>query len=100
MSETELKNVPVSIQLNEENRCIAMDCVFLDSDTVIEKTHEELPLPYAEFARKLDEYVYRNDTFVHEPRKQAEDPIQLLIHEQERQGKALEEVISMLLGGE
>lgn len=86
------------IRLDEYGRCIAMDCTFLDSDTVIEKEQSELPLPYSEFARVLDQYVYRNNTFIHEPYEQPQDPVQKLIEEQERQGKALEEIISMLLG--
>lgn len=86
------------IRLDENGRCIAMDCTYLDSDIVIEKEHSELPLPYSEFARVMDEYIYKNDEFIHQPIVHDPDPIQRLIEEQDRQGKALEEVISMLMG--
>ncbi len=86
------------IRLDENGRCIAMDCTYLESDIVIEKEHSELSLPYSEFARKMDEYVYKNDEFIHQPIVHDPDPIQRLIEEQDRQGKALEEVISMLMG--
>lgn len=91
-------NSIVRIRLDENGRCIAMDCAYLDSDIVIEKERSELPLPYSEFARKLDEYIYKNGEFIHQPIEYEIDPIQRIMEEQERQGKALEEVISMLLG--
>ena len=87
------------IRLDENGRCIAMDCTYLESDIVIEKEHSELPLPYNEFARVMDQYVYKNDEFIHQPIKYDSDPIQRLIEEQDRQGKALEEIISVIMGG-
>lgn len=86
------------IRLDESGRCIAMDCTYLDSDIVIEKEHSELPLPYGEFARVMDEYVYKNDEFIHQPIVHDPDPIQRIIEEQDRQGKALEEIISVIMG--
>lgn len=87
------------IRLDDHGRCIEMGCSYLDTDTVVEKQYDELPLPYNEFARKLDEYIYKNGEFIHQPIKYDSDPIQRLIEEQDRQGKALEEIISVIMGG-
>lgn len=90
----------VVLQLNVDNRIIAMDCAYLETDTIIKLKRKDLPLPYLEFGRVMDQYCYINDKFVFKPIDFGKDPIQEIKEEQERQGNALQELITIMLGEE
>lgn len=86
------------IRLDENSRCIECDCVYLDTDKVIEIEHEKLPKKYDEFTRCMNDYKYINNEFIYSPIEQELTFEEKVIAEQERQGKALEELISMIMG--
>ena len=90
----------VVLRLNADNRIIAMDCAYLETDTIVKLKRKDLPLPYLEFARTMDQYCYINDQFVFKPLDFGKDPIQEIKEEQERQGNALQELITIILGEE
>ena len=75
------------IRLDENNRCIECDCVYLETDKVIEIQYNELPKPYDEFTRCLNDYKYINNEFIYDPIKQEPTFEQKILSEQERQGK-------------
>lgn len=54
----------VVLQLNEDNRIIAMDCAYLETDTIVKLKRKDLPLPYLEFARTMDLYKVINGEFI------------------------------------
>lgn len=87
------------IRLDKENRCIECDCVFLESDKVIHVERTSLPKPYEEFCRCMNEYKYVDNAFVHSPIVQQLPFEERVLIEQERQGKAIEELITLVMGG-
>ena len=99
-TEHEIINVEIArIRLDKDNRCIECDCVYLDTDTVIEVNHEKLPKEYNEFTRCMNDYKYINNEFVYSPIEQEQTFEEKVIDEQERQAKAIEELIILTLGG-
>lgn len=86
------------IRLDDENRCIECDCIFLETDKVIHVERTSLPKSYEEFSRSMNDYKYINNEFVYSPIEQEPTFEEKVIAEQERQGKALEELISMIMG--
>lgn len=90
----------VALQLNSDNRIIAMDCAYLETDTIVKLKRKDLPLPYLEFARTMDQYCYLNNKFVYKPLDFGKDPQQEIKEELERQGNALQELITIILGEE
>lgn len=89
-----------TLQLDGENRVIAMDCTYLPTDTVIKIVRKNLPLPYVEFSRVADKYKHVNGVFVLDPITNAPDPLESIQEELKRQGDALQELIMLTLGGE
>jgi hypothetical protein len=87
------------IRLNEENRCIECDCVYLDEDIVIHINRADLPKPYEEFVRYMNDYKYINNQFIYAPIKQEPTFEEKIIKEQERQAKAIEDLILLTVGG-
>ncbi|WP_041137843.1 hypothetical protein [Beduini massiliensis] len=90
----------VVLQLNMDSRIIAMDCDYLETDIIVKLKRKDLPLPYLEFAREIDQYCYINHQFVFKPLDFGKDPLQEIKEEQERQGNALQELITIILGEE
>ncbi len=95
--ENEIETV---LQLDNENRIIAMDCSYLTTDTIVKVIRKDLPLPYIEFSRVADRYKYVNGSFVLDPIIYDPDPLESIQEELKRQGDALQEVIMLMLGGE
>lgn len=93
--ESEVETV---LQLNEDNRIIAMDCAYLETDIIVKLKRKDLPLNYLEFARVMDQYCYVNNQFILKPLDFGKDPTQEIKEEQERQGNALQELITIMLG--
>lgn len=90
----------VNIQLDINNRIVAMDCSYAPTDTVIKVTRKDLPLSYVEFSKVADSYKYVNGAFVLDPISYDPDPLESIQEELKRQGDALQEVIMLMLGGE
>ena len=90
----------VVLQLNADNRIIAMDCNYLETDIIAKLKRKDLPLEYLAFARIMDQYCYVNNQFVFKPLDFGKDPLQEIKEEQERQGNALQELITIILGEE
>lgn len=62
-------NMNCILQLDSDNRCISMDCLYLDTDKTISLKRKDLPLEYVEFLRTLNDYKYINSAFVLVPIK-------------------------------
>lgn len=87
------------IRLDDENRCIECDCDYLENDKVIDIKRVDLPKPYEEFVRCMNDYKYINNEFVYSPIEKEPSFEEKVVAEQERHGKALEELITMVMGG-
>lgn len=60
-------NMDCILRLDSDNRCISMDCLYLDTDKTISIKRKDLPLEYIKFSRVLNDYKYINSTFVLAP---------------------------------
>ena len=57
----------VVLQLNLDNRIIAMDCAYLETDIIVKLKRKDLPLEYLAFARIMDQYKIINGEFIKSP---------------------------------
>lgn len=95
INEQELETV---IQLNEDNRCIACDCLYLPTDKVVKLKRKDLPNDYLTFNRMLFDYKYVNGQFVLEKVEQPKDELTELKERQERTEQAVQDLILATMG--
>lgn len=67
--ETEVKeeDLRVTLQLDLDNRIVAMDCTYLETDNVVILKRKDLPMVYNKFAKVMDTYKYLDGAFVLSP---------------------------------
>lgn len=92
------QELDVVIQLNEENRCIACDCLYADTDKVVKLKRKDLPSDYLTFNRALFDYKYVNKQFVLEKIEQPKDELTELKERQERTEQAVQDLILATMG--